>query len=100
MRTKQSKERLISIHFTDRLSPKRAQYCGFWGMSVGLETDLLPVMKAQKSLPVSSDEIGDDFRPQWLWGSQREIRPQGPLITTPIGTEAESSGSRPSNMAS
>lgn len=33
--------------------------------------------KEKKALTVSSGAIGDDFRPQWLWGSQREIRPQG-----------------------
>ena len=29
MRTIQSKERLISIHFTDRLSPKGRSFAGF-----------------------------------------------------------------------
>jgi hypothetical protein len=35
MRTKQSKERLISIHFTDRLNPKGRNIAGFGEWMLG-----------------------------------------------------------------
>jgi len=61
MRTKQSKERLIFIHFTDRLSPKGPSFGGFDVLDVGLETASVCCLGVSKMAPVSSDEIGDVF---------------------------------------
>ncbi|CAN1538519.1 hypothetical protein MCEREM21A_01682 [Sphingomonadaceae bacterium] len=54
MRTKQSKERLISIHFTDRLSPKGPSIAGFCALDVGLETASVCCLGASKMVQVSS----------------------------------------------
>ena len=67
MRTKQSKERLISIHFTDRLSPKGRNIAGFGEWMLGWRQRQLAALAHQQWCQSPEAVFRPLFDPKEIW---------------------------------